>query len=84
MCPHSTIYVSRHGQVQVLDKRPQKKGGVSRSAGKEKGVEAGKGGGGWEAAKEGGVSRSEGGGLDDQALLREIVKVFQKFDTGGR
>ena len=30
----------------------------------------------------GGVSRSEGG--DDQALLREIVKVFQKFDTDGR
>jgi hypothetical protein len=80
MCPHTTIYVSRDGQVQVLDKRPRKKGGVSRSGGKE----AGKGGGGGQAAKEGGVSRSEGGGQDDQALLREIVKVFQKFDKDGR
>jgi hypothetical protein len=47
MCPHTTIYVSRDGQVQVLDKRPRKKGGVSRSGGKE----AGKGGGGGQAAK---------------------------------
>ena len=61
MCPHTTIYVSRDGQLQVLDKRPLKKRGMSLSGGKEKGVEAGKGGGGQRRRKWGGCHALRGG-----------------------